>query len=71
VAGKQGPPKHHVWLIRLCWVLLIVVLYGGVIGLDSLLHPHGKGDPKGIPIALYGLATVFIGGGLITWMSRK
>ncbi|MCX4094694.1 hypothetical protein [Nocardia sp. alder85J] len=52
-------------------MILVVVLFGGVMGLDAVWHPHGKSDPKGIPIALYGLAVVLVGGGLIAGMSRR
>lgn len=71
MSGRRRPPENNVWLVRMCWFLLIVALYGGVVGLNSLLHPHGKHDMKAVPIALYALGIVTIGGGLISWVSRK
>jgi hypothetical protein len=48
--GRNGP--NRVWRIRLAWAGLVVVLYSGVAAIVAVLHPHGKHDPKAIPVAL-------------------
>ena len=67
--GDNGRPKMP-WRIRIAWMTLTVFFFAGIIGLDSMLNPQGKEDPKAIPVALFALTTVFVGSALILRMER-
>jgi hypothetical protein len=47
-----------------------VFFFAGIIGLVSVLHPQGKKDAKGIPIALFALTTIVVGSVVISRMAR-
>ncbi|HMZ14128.1 MAG TPA: hypothetical protein PLI79_09315 [Mycobacterium sp.] len=49
------------WKSILAWAALVVFVYGGVTVLVAVLHPQGKQDPRGIPIALFALASALTG----------
>ena len=49
------------WKSILAWAGLVVFIYGGVTVLVALLHPQGKQDPRGIPVALFALISAVIG----------
>ena len=49
------------WKSILAWAGLAVFVYGGVTVLVAVLHPQGKHDPRGIPIALFALISALLG----------
>ena len=49
------------WKTILAWAGLVMFVYGGVTVLVALLHPQGKHDPRGIPIALFALVSALVG----------
>jgi len=49
---------------------MAALLYGGVTVLVSVLHPEDKHDSKGVPVALFAVATVVIGIAIITYLQR-
>ena len=68
--SQNGREPQHGWRGWLPWLALATLLYGGATVLVSVLHPEGKHDPKGIPLALFALATVVIGIAVITYVQR-
>ncbi len=67
--GGDRRPKAP-WRVRLAWAALTVFSFAGIIGLVSVLHPQGKQDAKGVPIALFALTTIVVGSVVISRMVR-
>ena len=68
--SRNGREPKRGWRSWLPWLVLAAALYGGVTALVSVLHPQGKQDPNGVPVALFALATVVIGIAIITYLQR-
>ncbi len=55
----------------LAWAALSAFVFGGVTLLAMVLHPQGKHDPLGVPIALFALISGLAGTGIILWMQGR
>lgn len=55
----------------LAWAALSAFVFGGVTLMAMVLHPQGKHDPLGVPIALFALVAGLAGTGIILWMQGR